>query len=174
MVRFPIVCAEIDGRCPTVIAATLMACVMLGPASQAGKAQILTAPHVDDTSNHVRVIDVRRRISADQYDVMLEIDPGFHINANPASFEYLIPTTLTFAGVLPTQIAYPLSVQFKPKFADAPLDVYQGTVTIAAFFSKGTLGQTPDLRTSVTAQACTDSICLPPADLPVIENWGSR
>jgi hypothetical protein len=36
--------------------------------------------------------------------------------------------------------------------------------------SKGTFRGLAPLGATVTAQACTDVICLPPADLPVPEN----
>lgn len=97
--------------------------------------------------------------------ITLRVDRGFHINANPASQPYLIPTTLSFADFRPLRVAYPPAVRFKPKFADASIDVYEGTVAITAYFPKGLLALMPSPRAKVTVQACTDRICLPPADL---------
>lgn len=37
----------------------------------------------------------------DEVIIALRTDPGFHINANPASEPYLIPTTLSVNGVVP-------------------------------------------------------------------------
>jgi uncharacterized protein len=121
-----------------------------------------------DSSDFVHVVVVKHRSGAeDELAVTLRIDDGFHINANPASLPYLIPTSLAFAGVTPLRIAYPAASRFKPNFTDEPLDVYQGTVVITAFLPKGALDRTPALGASVTVQACTDAICLPPAALPV-------
>ena len=123
--------------------------------------------HVANTGAYVHVVKVARSTVASQIAITLRIDDGFHINANPASLAYLIPTTVTFVGVSPFRIAYPIPVRFKPKFSDEPLEVYEGTVVITASFMKGALDGTPAFRATVTAQACTDQICLPPADLPV-------
>lgn len=125
---------------------------------------------LEDTSDFVHIIKVERLSVANRVAITLRIDGGFHINANPASLPYLIPTSLSFAGVTPYRIDYPPSVRFKPKFSDEPLDVYEGTVTITASFAKGALdGGAPAFHATVTAQACTDQICLPPADLSVLK-----
>ena len=127
-------------------------------------------PHFAGSADHVHVLKVARASDeADDFVVTLGIDSGFHINANPASFENLIPTSLMFAGAEPKQVIYPQSVRFKPKFADESLDVYEGTITIAAVFPKGTFNHLAPLDGKVTVQACTDQVCFPPADLPVPE-----
>jgi uncharacterized protein len=113
--------------------------------------------------------DANRSGDEDELAVTLRIDEGFHINANPASLPYLIPTSLSFEGIAPLRIAYPAAFRFKPDFTDEPLDVYQGTVVITAFLPKDALKQLPALHASVTVQACTDAICLPPADLAIRE-----
>lgn len=120
-----------------------------------------------ETANRVHVVDVRRDDVKDTLAVTLRIDPGFHINANPASSKYLIPTSLNVVGVQPVRVAYPPPVYFKPKFADERIAVYEGTVVITVFFAQGALRHLSLFGTTVTAQACTDAICFPPADLPV-------
>lgn len=96
----------------------------------------------------------------DKAIVVIVIDPGYHINANPASLDYLIPTNQTSLRVL-----YPDPVHFKPKFANDALDVYERTIRIIAEFPGGALTRNSHLFHAVTAQACTEEICLPPADL---------
>jgi uncharacterized protein len=128
-------------------------------------------PHFADSADHVHVVAAARDTTdTDKLVVTLRIDPGFHINANPASFENLIPTSLMFAGVKPLRVVYPKATRFKPKFLSEALDVYQGTVAIAAYLPKGTFSRSVPLGITVTAQACTDVICLPPATLPVPYN----
>lgn len=120
-----------------------------------------------DTADHVHIKAVDRVVGdTDRVVVAVEIDAGFHINANPASFDYLVPTTLNLTGQAPLRVIYPPAVRFKPKFADDVLEVYEGAVRIAAEFPRGSLARIPYLTGTVTAQACTDEICLPPADLP--------
>ena len=122
----------------------------------------------EDTASHVHVVGAARISSdEDQLAVTLAIDPGFHINANPASSDFLIPTVLNVSELKPLRIAYPEPIRFKPKFTEDMIDVYNGTILITAFFPKGTLLAFTALHGSVTAQACTDQFCLPPAELPL-------
>ena len=123
--------------------------------------------HFADSGDYVHIVGLIRVTGEDKVVVTLRVDRGFHINANPASQPYLIPTTLSFIDAAPFKIIYPLSTRFKPAFSDEPLDVYEGTVTITAFFHSGALEEASPLHATVTVQACTDRICLPPADLSV-------
>lgn len=122
--------------------------------------------HLGGTADHVRIATINRAdVDENKIIVTVEIDPGFHINANPASSDYLIPTTLNMTDQTPLRVIYPEPVRFKPKFADEALDVYEGTIRITAEFPRGALARIRYLFGTVTAQACTDVICLPPADL---------
>lgn len=121
-----------------------------------------------ETAKRVHVVDVRRDDAKDTLAVTLRIDSGFHINANPASDKYLIATSLNVVvGAQPVRVAYPPPVYFRPKFANDRIAVYEGMVVITAFFARGALRHLSLFGTTVTAQACTDAICFPPADLPV-------
>lgn len=119
-----------------------------------------------NTADHVHIVGVDRTSSGDKAVVTVTVDPGYHINANPASFEYLIPTRLNVTNQPPLRVRYPAPVRFRPKFVDEALDVYEGTVRITAEFAQGST-EPARLFGTVTAQACTDEICLPPADLPL-------
>ena len=132
------------------------------PIAAAGTPRFMTS------RDHVHVIGVMQS-GPDALLITLRVDRGFHINAHPASQPYLIPTTLTFAGLIPLRIIYPRALRFQPRFADAPINVYEGTVAITALFPEGALMRVPPPHAKVTVQACTDRICLPPADLMVPE-----
>jgi hypothetical protein len=99
--------------------------------------------------------------------VTIKVDDDFHINANPASFDFLIPTSLEFKGVKPSKIEYPKSRRFTAKFVPEGLDVYEGSVAIVAMFPKDSLKGLNVIQGIVTAQACTSQICLPPSEFPV-------
>ena len=67
--------------------------------------------------------------------VTLSISPGYHINANPATFPYLIATEVSQSeNVNGLQVMgkpiYPVGVMKKFVFAEKPLAVYEGEVTI--------------------------------------------
>ena len=122
-----------------------------------------------DSSDFVRIAGVLRMADQDRAVITLSVDRGYHINANPASQPYLIPTTLTFKGSEPARVLYPRPTRFKPLFSGEPLEVYDGIVPITAVFPSGALGHIAALRGAVTVQACSDRICFPPADLAFAE-----
>jgi hypothetical protein len=131
-----------------------------------------TPPALSGTANHVHVVSVRRPSrGSDMLLITLRIDPGYHVNANPASSENLIPTSIAFAGLVPERIAYPPPIRFKPRFTDDTLDVYERIAVITATFSVGALDRTHGLSLTVTAQACTAVICLPPDEIPARATW---
>jgi hypothetical protein len=122
--------------------------------------------HFMDSADHVKIAGVDPVGDGGEVIVTVVIDPGFHINANPASLGYLIPTTLNVTSETPLRVIYPGPLSFKPKFAERPIDVYQGRIQIIAYFPASS-GRSPHLFGTLTVQACTDVICLPPADLPL-------
>jgi len=89
--------------------------------------------------------------------VQLRIDPGWHVNANPASLPFLIPTTVeAAAGAALPGVVYPPGQPFHPDFAREPLHVYAGTLEIP--LPAGT-GEQP---LALHVQACDTQRCLPP------------
>ena len=102
-------------------------------------------------------------------NVELEITPGYHVNANPATFSYLIATEVQpgkVEGITVGKITYPAGVAQKFAFADQPLSVYEGKVTIPIPITVA-----PDakgqriLPLKLRVQACDSEKCLPPATL---------
>lgn len=99
--------------------------------------------------------------------VQFEIEDGWHVNANPASFEYLIPTQVEAelpAGWPEPQISYPAGASKTFAFADQPLSVYEHTVVaeIRSAVPAGTLDGTITVPIRATYQACDHQRCLPP------------
>jgi uncharacterized protein YyaL (SSP411 family) len=124
--------------------------------------------HIPETADHVRAsAAVKAGAADDEIIVTLKVDDGYHINANPASFDYLIPTTVDFDHLKPSHIEYPKPVRFKSAFAPDGLDVYEGTVSLNAAFPRGSFKELRAIEGAVTAQACNTQICLPPSKLPV-------
>jgi uncharacterized protein len=124
--------------------------------------------HMPETADHVRATAMLKAgPSDDEIIVTLQVDDGYHINANPASFDYLVPTSLAFDGLKRAKVDYPKPVRFKSAFAPDGLDVYEGSVGLIAKFGKGSLAGQKNVQGTVTAQACDTQICLPPSNLPV-------
>jgi hypothetical protein len=100
--------------------------------------------------------------------VKLSIRAGFHINANPATFPYLIATELEstdFSGIKADKPAYPAAEKKKFQFADQPLAVYEGDVSIKLpLRASGDAKQGQiSLPIKIRVQACDEEKCYPPA-----------
>lgn len=152
------------GRREFLFAAVVPLAYRLGTPPAAAAAPLDQAAG-DSTADHVRA--TAERISADTILITLRIDAGYHVNANPASERHLIPTRVSFTGATPRQVLYPPSLRFSTLFTPEPIVVYEGSVVITARFAPGALARIAYLRITVTAQACTEKICLPPSDIPV-------
>jgi uncharacterized protein YyaL (SSP411 family) len=150
---------------PTLVAAINF--TDLGAGAPAAKASAASAPP-GQTAAHVRVSGAARFSAGyEEVVVTLEIEDGFHVNANPASFDFLVPTTVTFAGIRPLEVRYPPPTVLRSSFAPDPLNVYSGRVQAVARLKKGALDGLAGLRATVTSQACTDTVCLPPSQIPL-------
>jgi hypothetical protein len=77
---------------------------------------------------------------------------------------YALPRTEL---VKPSKIEYPKLMRFTAEFAPEGLDVYEGPVAIIARFPKASIKGIRAIQGTVTAQACTNQICLPPSTLPI-------
>lgn len=100
--------------------------------------------------------------------VLLSISSGFHVNANPATFSYLIPTEVTpgkVEGIKVGSPGYPGAEKRKFQFAEELLAVYEGEVQIKLPLSaeKNAAGGSRSLPIAVRVQACDDEKCFPPA-----------
>jgi cytochrome c biogenesis DsbD-like protein len=112
-----------------------------------------------------------------ELSIPLSILPGYHVNANPATFDYLIATELTVDksdGITFGKPGYPGSEKKKFQFAEQPLAVYEGEVQIklplqaAGSAAKGKRTLAVHLR----VQACDEEKCFPPDTLqaaPAVE-----
>jgi uncharacterized protein YyaL (SSP411 family) len=128
----------------------------------------VTADHVGATASAISVPD------EDEVLVTIKVDDKFHINANPASFDFLIPTTVEFKGIKPKRLDYPKPVRFTAEFVREGLDAYECSVAVVARFPKGSLSENRWIEGAVTVQACTNRICLPPSTLPISAAVGAK
>ena len=96
------------------------------------------------------------------------IEPGWHVNSDDPDRPYLIPTALELdepEGASLEAIRYPEPLLRTLKFAgETPLRLFEGEFTIAVELSGGTPER---VEGRLRYQACSDTTCLPPAELPV-------
>jgi len=133
-----------------------------------------TPAEVSSSAQVVKVIvpsaiEIARGNSAEAI-VRLSISTGYHINANPATFPYLIATAITpgkAEGIIVGKPAYPIAEKRKFQFEEQPLAVYEDEVQIRLSLHADPKAS-PDSRSlpiSVRVQACDNEKCYPPANL---------
>jgi thiol:disulfide interchange protein DsbD len=104
--------------------------------------------------------------------VTLNIKHPYHVNANPASEKFLIPTTVTIdpvPGITFAAPQYPKGLLREFAFTGGKkIAVYEGkiVVRVTATPSKQLKGGEVTVRGKVNYQACDDKSCYPPGDLP--------
>jgi thioredoxin:protein disulfide reductase len=95
--------------------------------------------------------------------VVAKIAEGWHINSATPSEEFAIPTVLSFEGVDDARPQYPQHVMRAFQFTDGKeLAVYDGTIVIP--FRAALTPGIGELRAKLRYQACSDRVCLPPAE----------
>ena len=102
--------------------------------------------------------------------VRVEIARGYHVNANPASDRFYVPTELRVEaqeGFTPGRPVYPAGKTRKFGFSETPLSVYEGSVVIRLPLSadKAAAKGRHTLRAKVRVQPCNDEACLQPLNI---------
>jgi uncharacterized protein len=106
-----------------------------------------------------------------QYELELKIMKGYHIQANPASEEFLIAVTPKLQpvdGIKIGQPIYPKGVPFRLKSSKKDISTYENSVVIKipleadAAAKKGVIA----LKGTLRYQGCDAEICFPPVNLP--------
>ncbi|HLQ84568.1 MAG TPA: protein-disulfide reductase DsbD N-terminal domain-containing protein [Salinisphaeraceae bacterium] len=110
---------------------------------------------------------------AQQLNVQLDIADGWHVNANPASLEFLIPTSITaHAGdnELAPEVDWPAGKDSGIELGGTEIQVYDSDTEIPVQLDDAAAKalQAGQLELEVVVQACSDDgICLPPSTLNV-------
>ncbi len=97
--------------------------------------------------------------------VHLEIAEGWHINANPASQDMLIPTSVSLDSQAPAAVVsvdYPEGKIVHFDFSEESLSVYEGKFTIPVKLRLKSDENDVPLELELHYQACNDQICLQP------------
>ena len=110
--------------------------------------------------------------SSFQVAVIGDVEEGWHVNANPPTLEYLIPTEFKVEPVDAFtfgKMQYPEAMRLKFDFADQELDVYEGRVIIRfpVSIARGDLSGEKVIEGTFRYQACNDQICLAPVNQEV-------
>lgn len=117
---------------------------------------------------------VRQIVPGKPFEILvtLNIKQPYHVNANPASEKFLIPTTVSMepvAGMTFAQPQYPQGHQREFAFTGGKkIAVYEGktVIRIVATPAKGLKAGSVTIRGKVNYQACDEKSCYPPGDIP--------
>lgn len=104
--------------------------------------------------------------------VKINTQNGYHINANPASFDYLKATELDLQDtpeVVVDYIYYPNPQVKKFSFSADALRVYEGETQLRVKLNaEKTAGKGPKtMPAKLKVQACDDKVCYPPGSVDV-------
>ncbi len=122
------------------------------------------SPALPESADHVRATGTLHAAgSRAELVVELDIAPGWHVNANPASLDYLIPTEVRLDGIAAASARYPAGRPLRTGFASETLSLYEGLVRIAVPLAVSAAAPS----VSVRLQACSAEVCLPPSTIPV-------
>ena len=102
--------------------------------------------------------------------VKLNIQSGYHINANPASFEYLKATEVDLPDtpeVSVEYIYYPNPQVKKFSFSDQALRVYEGETQLKIMLTaeRAAPKSAHNIPAKLNVQACDDKLCYPPGSV---------
>ena len=114
-----------------------------------------------------------QRATQTMVDLIFRVPTGYHINSNTPKSEFLIPTALKMD--LPTDIVlgkieYPAGEDRAFPFSpDEKLSVYSGdfTISVGVHPLKSVVPGKYEMRGVLRYQACDNSACYPPKNLPV-------
>ncbi|MBZ5727215.1 MAG: protein-disulfide reductase DsbD N-terminal domain-containing protein [Acidobacteriia bacterium] len=115
---------------------------------------------------------VGKRNDAVQAKIPLSVQPGYHVNSNTPSDEYLIPLKLTWTatGALEGgQVTYPKPSLEKYEFSEKPLSVFTGSFELVAHFKVAANAQAgPGVAAGkLRYQACSNKACFPPKTIEI-------
>ena len=104
--------------------------------------------------------------------IPISILPGYHVNSNTPSEDYLIPLSLTWSALGSLeggQVAYPKPTLEKYEFAEKPLSVYTGNFELAVSFKvAATAAAGPGVAAGrLRYQACSNKACFQPKTVEV-------
>lgn len=97
--------------------------------------------------------------------IELQITDGWHVNANPAKPDFLVPTSIklkTTQKIKLTKIEYPKPHDLEVIGSDEPYHVYDGKVLIYGLLEIESAKSPAELEFHVTYQGCNAQECLPP------------
>ncbi|WP_185977000.1 DUF255 domain-containing protein [Shewanella psychropiezotolerans] len=111
--------------------------------------------------------------------IEFDIEPGWHINANPVANKRFIPTQVSLVGIdggfqsdKSIKVHYPQATEKQLFFYKTLLHLYEGRFEIQVEFpeSRTSKGEYNRHILGIRLQACSESLCLLPENLVLLRN----
>jgi len=105
-----------------------------------------------------------------KFVVILDVQDGWHINANPPRPDNMIATKVTIQAKQKSkqlETIYPEGSELTMEDLDEPVSVYEGQVLIRGEIQApaDAAGKTEEMEFQIKYQACNEKTCLPPKSL---------
>jgi uncharacterized protein YyaL (SSP411 family) len=105
--------------------------------------------------------------------VVIDVKPGWHIQANPPSPENMIATEVKLVaseGMELTNLVFPMGVPHTLPEFEVPVSVYDNRVIVRGKVTvpESLAGKTEELRIDVKYQACNEESCRPPRTVKLV------
>lgn len=105
--------------------------------------------------------------------VEFRVADGYHVNANPPSEDWLIPTRVRIEGiegVTAERVVYPEAIEGRFDFYSGPLRVYEGSSVAGVVLRVEADAPVGEATLTVKAdyQACDDDACYAPTEASVL------
>src|ERR1035438_8165406 len=122
------------------------------------------------TVSPVEKLTIQRGASG-EVKISAQLQPGFHVNSNTPSEEYLIPLKLTWAKepLQAEQVIYPKPQSEKYDFSPTPLSVFSGNFEIVTRFKAPADARNGPaiMNGKLRYQACNNKECLAPRTVEI-------
>lgn len=119
----------------------------------------------DKVSVRAHIVHAESSAKKKVVDITVKIDEGWHLNANPASMDFLIPTTVNVQTGQASKMEadYPKSEELSTSLGS--VNVYQGTIHIKVTVNADQSIDEDKLRLLMQVQACKESTCYAPSQI---------
>ena len=140
--------------------------VPANPPAEDAPAEVRKGPAPDVVRASAAGVEVRAGATAEAA-VQISIADGYHVNANPPTYPYLIATKLEVTdepGLVAGEPRYPAPLDVKFAFDPKPLAVYErrATIRLTLRADAAAVKGPRSLRAKVRVQPCDDTACYPP------------
>lgn len=150
--------------------------LLLAACSRENTASTPSATNASPEEKHISSVEVVK-VSSEQITISpggtaearirLNIENGYHVNANPPTFSYLKATELELKpdnDISVKTITYPKPLKKTFPFADVPLAIYEGETVVNVSLKADNTAKVgkQNLAGVLRVQACDDRVCYPP------------